>query len=955
MRLNKHIAGRIAGVLVSATLSLTAWAVPAKQGLLTAKMADGSTIKVRIVGDEWGHYYLSEDGYLLTRGADDYFYYSDYDSASGTLKSTGVKASDIALRGTQEKAFVASRSKEVPQELKRMPAQRRYTRQKATAIDGSSQNLKDFPTIGKQKTLAILVQFKDKKFTIDDPEGTFRNFMMEENFTHENGATFSVRDYYTACSGGLFDPEFDVYGPVTLSQNLSYYGGNSAYDGNDERPEEMVIEACELLDDQIDFSEYDRNGDGWVDNVYIFYAGYSEAEGASANSIWPHSWDIWLGAQRRLVLDGVQIGPYGCSQELNYETDELVGIGVFCHEFGHVLGLPDLYSTDYNSLAFTPGDYSLMDSGEYCDNSNTPPYLTAYERWVLGWHTPELIDRAMNGTLPPISSGAAESYMIETTNSNEMYILENRQQQGYDAFIPGHGMLVWHIDYDYDTWYNNSINNISTHQRIDIVEADGLATDETRAGDPFPGTSRITSFTDNSYPSMRDWNGNDLNLPITEIAESEDGVITFKVLGGIFELDAVTVNEISESDITATSLRLTWNSVARANDYLLNLYVMDGADKNYIQRNLPVGNVNQYTITGLQPETTYYATISATDGNHLSAESNVVSATTLEPDFSFYTPTVLEATNVTSDSFVANWGALEGATDYYLSVFDRNNAGEQVENIDFSDAADSFPEGWTTNCNSFIMTDGMFGIAAPSLCMRQTGSYVTSPLYEGEIKEINFWYKGAYMDPSNVLTVSFLREGSSTWEVLDYLDIASQTGNYALYGNGQELSLPSGVRQFRLYYEKTDGSTGGFVYIDDIRVVVEGHDDPIPLDGYSELEVGNELSYTVTGLQPDTEYIYRVRANNGTMYSLYSPDMSVRTTSYGSVGEIGGDNPFTVYENNGQLVVKAAAGSTVSIYSASGINLTNTQIESDGATFDLPQGVYLVKCGNTVKKAIIPE
>ena len=924
---------------------------PCKAG--AAHRGDGRRLyhKSKDSGRRMGHYYVSEDGYLLTRGADDFFYYSDYDSTTGRLKPTTMRATDVKSRKADEKAFVAARSKEMPAGLKRMPAQRRSSAIQKASSTGSSHNLKDFPTIGKQKTLAILVEFKDKKFTVENPESTFKDFMMKEGFTHDNGAHFSVRDYYTACSGGLFDPEFDVYGPVTLPNNLAYYGGNDIY-GNDDKPEQMVIEACQMLDDQIDFSEYDRNGDGWVDNVYIFYAGYSEAEGASANALWPHAWDIWTGAGQRLVLDGVQIGPYGCSQELNIENNKLVGIGVFCHEFGHVLGLPDLYDTGGTGLAFTPGNYSLMDSGEYTDDSNTPPYLTAYERWVLGWHTPELIDRAMNATLPPISAGMVKSYQINTTNPNEMYILENRQQKDYDAYIPGHGMLVWHIDYDQDTWEKNQVNNLSTHQRIDIVEADGLATAETRTGDPFPGTSRITSFTDNSYPSMRDWSGNNLNLPITEIKE-EDGIITFKVLGGIFELDAVTVNEIDESDVTATSIHLAWNSVARANGYLLNLYVMDGADKNYIHRNEPLGNVNQYTVTGLQPETTYYATISATDGNHLSAESNIVSATTLEPDFSFYMPTVLEASSVTSNSFVANWEALEGATEYYLSVFDRNNSGEQVESIDFSDAAGSFPEGWTTNCNSFIMTDGCFGIAAPAITMRQTNTYISSPFYNGEIKEINFWYKGAYMDPTNVLTVSVSSDGDE-WEIIDYPDIASQTSKYALYGEGQVLTLPSGVRQFRIDYAKSDGSSGGFVYIDDIRVVVEGYDDPVAVEGYSELNVGDVLSYEVTGLQPETEYVYRVRGNNGTMYSLYSPDMSVCTSVYASAGNIDGSS-FSVSTLPGKIIVKASAGNAVNIYSASGINIANAQSASGLTAFDLPQGVYLVKCGDSVKKVIVSD
>lgn len=949
MKLYKHTLCRMMALVAFAAIAATAWAIPAKPGLIEVKMADGTTIKVRIVGDEWGHYYLTEDGYLLMRGEDDCFYYSDYEAATGQFTSTGVRATDVSQRTAVEQAFVATRSKQLPASLKQMPLKRRAAKVNRAAAD-NPHNMKDFPTIGSQNVLAILVQFKDKKFTLDDPEAAFGDFMMKEGFTHDNGATFSVRDYYTECSGGLFDPHFDIYGPVTLSRNLAYYGGNDIY-GSDDRPEEMVAEACQLLDDEIDFSQYDRNGDGWVDNVYIFYAGYSEAEGASANAIWPHSWDLWAGAGVRLVLDGVQIGPYGCSQELNIENDKLVGIGVFCHEFGHVLGLPDLYDTEYTGLAFTPGMYSLMDAGEYADDSNTPPYLTAYERWVLGWHEPQLIDRAMNGTLPPIAGGSVTSYMIETTDSTEMYILENRQQQGYDEFIPGHGMLVWHIDFDEDIWRGNSINNLSTHQHIDIVEADGLANEQTRAGDPFPGTAGITSFTDTSYPSMRDWAGNALGLPITEIAE-RDGVITFKVLGGVFELDAVTVNAVE--DVTATSITLSWNSVARAADYLLNLYVMSGAERVYVRRNVSMGNVNRAVVTGLEPETTYYATISATDGSHLSAESNTVSATTLEPDFSFYVPTVLEASGVTDHSFVANWEPLDGATNYFLSVYLRNNSGELIESIDFSEAAGSFPDGWTTNCNSYIMTDGCFGVAAPALSMRQTGSYVASPLYDGEIKEINFWYKGEYMDPTNIMTVSVSPDGSS-WELFDYLDVESQTGNYALYGEGQPLQLPEGTRQFRLYLEKVDGNTGGFVYIDDIRVVVEGTDDPLVVEGYDALDVGNALSHTVTGLMPGTDYVYQVRATDGTLISLDSPQMAVRTSGESGIGGLADDGGAMVYAVDGKVVVETAGGEPVDVYALSGVRVAAVADGGQRVEVDVPRGVYIVKCGGTVAKVLVGD
>lgn len=948
--MKRYLYKGIAFMVFALGLAVNSMAVPAKPGLRTVKLADGSTINVYIKGDERCHYYVSEDGYLLTRGDDDYFYYSDYDKDSGMLKSTSVRATDVGRRTDSEVRFLTTRVKGVTPELVARPGQlaRKAMAMRAVAADEeNAQKLTDFPTLGTQKTLAILVQFKDKKFSVENPEETFKNFMMQKNFSHDNGATFSVHDYYSTCSGGKFDPQFDVYGPVTLSQNLAYYGGNDAY-GNDDKPEQMVREACELLDDQINFADYDLNGDGWVDNVYIFYAGYSEAEGASANSIWPHAWDIWLGAQVRLQLDGVNIGPYGCSQELNIDNDKLVGIGVFCHEFGHVIGLPDIYSTDYNMSSFTPGEYTLMDAGEYNDNSNTPPYLTAYERWVLGWHEPEIIDRAMNATLAPLTDGDSKSFMIKTTDENEMYFLENRQQEGYDKYIPGHGMLVWHIDFDSSTWEGNSVNNISTHQGIDIVEADGKQTEDSRAGDPFPGTSNVTSFTDNTYPSMRDWQGANLNLPITEIAES-DGIITFKVLGGIFELESVTLGELT--DISATSMKVSWNSVPRANDYLLNLYTMDGDDRHFVKQNFSMGNVNEYVIVDLSPETVYYVTVSASDGVHISAESNVVSATTLEPDFSFYMPVVKEATDVTNNSFVANWNALDGATEYIINVYDRNNAGEIIQSIDFSNGLDDFPEGWTTNCKSLIMTEGSFGEAAPSLRMGLGGSYITSPLYNGDIRQISFWHKSAYMGSDNIASVTVTSDGTE-WEVLDFLDISNVGDNYVIYGDGQNIPIKDGISQFRIYFEKPmDGeSTSGFLYIDDIRVVVDGKDEPIPVFGYIDRNVGNTLSCKVTGLSAGTEYMYTIKAYNGEMNSLESVQMNVKTaTSLDSVEK----DAMKVFNCGDGILISSGEGDLVSVYTPAGSLVLSKRLTSDSERLYLDKGVYIVRCGSDCEKVVV--
>lgn len=939
--MKKYILKRGFFAVILSLLVISMYGVPAKHGLITIKQSDGSSIKVRIVGDERFHYYISEDGYLLTRSNSDYFYYSDFDSQTMSLRPTNVRANDVSKRDVSEQKFVATRSKELPASIVSMPKQ--LYRKAAAQKSDNHQKQGEFPTIGTQKSLAILVEFKDKKFTIANPKETFHRFMMEENFSDRNGAHCSVRDYFLESSEGLFDPQFDVYGPVTMPENMAYYGGNNA-SGTDQRPAEMVATACQMLDGEIDFSEYDRNNDGWVDNVYIFYAGYSEAEGASANTIWPHSWDVWLGSQIRVKLDGVYVGPYGCSNELNIDNDNLVGIGVFCHEFGHVLGLPDIYATDYNPLAFTPGKYTLMDAGEYNNNSNTPPLLTAYERWVLGWHTPEIIDRPANITLPSLSSSEKKSYMIKTSNENEMYFLENRQQEGFDEFIPGHGMLVWHIDYDSLDWDNNRVNNLSTHQGIDLVEADGRATVDSRAGDPFPGASGITSFTDNTYPSMRDWNNNPLNLPITEIKET-DGVITFKVLGGIFELGEVSVGD--PADITATSFLLKWSSVSRANEYLVSVYTLVDQKKVYVHRNISVGNINRYVVTGLSPLTEYYATVTASDGLNLSEESEAVQITTLEPDFSFYVPRVLPASEIKSNGFVANWELLKEATSYSLSVFKTLNSGMITENLDFSDGISGIPQKWTTNCNSVLVAEGFYGVSAPSMRMGVNGSYITSPLYNGTIKNISFWYKGQYFGTDNVVSVSVFN--GREWRVLDFLNLTSGEDKFAVYGEEEEIPIGEDICQFRVFFEKV---SDGFVYLDDIHVTVESKDQPQLVPGYDRLNVMNVGSYKVVGLDPETTYMYVVKASDGTKESLTSPQEFVTTLDGSNISQ-GQSVKFNVINDGRLITVTAPQNSKLEVYSLSGMLIKNIILQHEQTYITLDKGAYILKCDNKAIKTII--
>ena len=450
-----------------------------------------------------------------------------------------------------------------------------------------------YPTTGVQKGLVILVEYTNKKFTVENPREAFDRMMNEKDYS-ENGGTGSARDYFIASSNSQFQPEFDVYGPIQLAHAMSYYGANDAY-GNDKAPEEMVIEACQQLDDVIDFKEYDRDNDGQIDNVYVFYAGFGEATGGSSSTVWPHSSDIYDEKLKDIELDGVRLNHYACSNELD-QKKQMVGIGTFCHEFSHVLGLPDLYSTDYYVPSFTPDSWILMDRGPYNNNGKTPPYYSIYERYALGWITPQEIGKPADIKLDNISKNVG--YIIKTDNENEYFLLENRQQEGWDKYIPGHGMLIWHIDYNQEVWDLNAVNNIPSHQYVDIEEADAIQTDETRAGDTFPGTSNVTSFTDDTNPSMKTWKGNGLNKPITDI-EEKDGIIRFKISGGD---DTSIMNTWAANDITVnvedSKLIVTSNNPEKLPLYIMDIqgHILDKSEITAGTYSFPISDRGTYIV-----------------------------------------------------------------------------------------------------------------------------------------------------------------------------------------------------------------------------------------------------------------------------------------------------------------------------------------------------------------------
>lgn len=529
--------------LLAATVTLAAAAVPAKRGVLSVTQPDGTEMPVLLMGYEFHHIYLTVDSLPLTTGADGFMQYALYDDNTGRLRASGVRASaDARLRSTAEHEVIATLTPCATRAAMLSP-KKKSQRRRAIAQGGLGLFDSSFPVKGDVKALVILVNYKDVKFQTPDPSAYFSDMLMKQGFS-EYGATGSAYDYFFDNSDGQFRPQFDCYGPVDLPNNRSYYGGNNSND-EDKAPEEMIIHAVELLDDEVDFSQYDTDDDGFVDNVYVFYAGRGEADGGGTNSVWPHSYNIYWGAGRICQADGVMFDYYACSNEWDGAKPD--GIGTFVHEFSHVMGLPDLYDVDYKNAKYvTPGAWSVLDMGNY-NNSRTPAAYGAFERNALGWNEPRVLDGPADIELEHIL-GSNESCLIPTEKDTEFFLLENRQKKGWDAYVPGAGMLIWHIDYNSRVWQNNEVNINRSHQYVDIVEAGGTANNGINSAMrsyTFPGSKNVTSFTSSTTPALESWAGKAINLPITDIKES-DGKISFKVAGGSAGIDGIEA-DMSES------------------------------------------------------------------------------------------------------------------------------------------------------------------------------------------------------------------------------------------------------------------------------------------------------------------------------------------------------------------------------------------------------------------------
>lgn len=646
-----------------------AYSAPAPRTLITVTQPDGTILRVYQKGDEFFHYAVSTDGYVLLPDEKDFLTYAVPDQ-SGALRAGSIIAANPEKRTDRDKLYLKSLSPGLAFSKSQLDiamqkrVQRASTNQMGLRSANATGLINSYKTSGVSKSLVILVNFSDVKFGTANTAAAYTDMLNKEGY-QDGLHVGSSRDYFLYNSGGLFTPNFTVIGPVTLPETQAYYGQNDS-NGNDIHPALMVKEACELAAASVDFSIFDNDNNGSVDNVYVFYAGKGEADGGGSKAIWPHSWTL-SGESLSLKLNGKNIQTYSCSSEL-VNAGTRAGIGTFTHEYNHILGLPDLYDSDYsvNGQSFNLEEWSIMAYGLYNGDGCVPPSMSILERSLLGWAAPIELNYPTSIHFSDFGS-TNKGYIIHTNDENEYFLLENRQQNVniWDSYLLHHGMLIYHIDkrsrdritattaegtmmtYTFaDLWSNNLVNAIAGHECADLVEADNIRVPFTEngyiksvKGDPFPGSTNVRSFTDETVPSMRTWNGTTLGKPITAISEN-NGVVSFDFMGGFSITPPVA---LQATEVQNYSFKAHWKPLLNTTGYVLNVYKIEITTSGDTVKTLLPEYENSvvkdtfYLVNDLEDITTYCYDVRGTN-NELFTEysQSVFLNTTKATDLTYY-------------------------------------------------------------------------------------------------------------------------------------------------------------------------------------------------------------------------------------------------------------------------------------------------------------------------------
>lgn len=548
---------RISTILVCATLCATAMAVPAEPGVHKITNPDGSVVEVMCFGDERFSFLTDSEGQRIL----------ERDSRGFVVEAV--------REGRQLKASNAA-------DIERLRAEEGQRR--LPPLDDMGRST--FPTTGCVKGVVVLLNYSDTKFSIDDPVGTITKMCNEPGYDLY-GSRGSVKDYFHDSSNGKFDPSFDVYGPVELPETSEYYtGGYRA-----QKFHEAAGYAIKALDDEVDFTQYDYDGDGVVDNVFFFFAGHGQNDTYDTTRVWPHQDDyrryVNSGKVDAVSVDGKEFATYACSCELKgslpkgAEEPWLDGIGVFVHEFGHVFGLPDLYDTGVVFIPTrSPGKWSVMDTGEYNGYAACPPRYSAYEQWFCHWLEMEDMKegeryelRTMSDTdTPRALSQRVPKSAGSNDYHNEWFFFETRTNDNWDSALDEEGLVIWRVNFDADKWASNKVN-VNSKPCVELIQPNRSKNHYTWPGSerqynficPGVGTSLTPANTSHNFSMLID----DIRLNL-ETKSVSFGYNCVERGDEVTEFDDLVVVDHELRNFT-----IRWKPVEGATDYLLTVNCYD--------------------------------------------------------------------------------------------------------------------------------------------------------------------------------------------------------------------------------------------------------------------------------------------------------------------------------------------------------------------------------------------
>ena len=512
-------------------LGLAGRAIPADKTPVLVTQSDGTMLTLMLVGDEFFHYNTTVDGYTVLRNQHGSYEYARRDGDH--LRLSGTLAHDPGSRTQAEEQLLEQTGKHV-RSLQGV-LRGRKSRAKVDGPSGHSLPWRE-PVVdyANFRGLIILINYTDRQFMVNEPHDFYDKMVNEEGFDHfvfngrRQNCTGSMHDYFKDQSGGIFAPTFDIVGPINIDYACTAHNGT-------ENSGEIFKAAVDAADAMVDFSQYDNNGDGVIDMVYFLVAGYSaNYNGNNGGYLWPHqSWLFDWYNNQWYEYDGVTMGRYASSTEIyGWESQGNpmpLGIGTMCHEFSHVLGLPDLYDTNYSDQgqSHDPGEWDIMASGGSNNYGRTPCAYSIWERYALGWSQPQEVAAEGSFELRYVGN-TGDGLILRTPVQGEFFMLDNRQRIKWDAYLPGHGMLIARVDStNRRAWQSNKVNADPSHNYYELLRA-GNGTSGSNSSDPFPGAMSITTVDNFTQPSLKTWAGLDNPFRICNITEA-DGTVTLDV------------------------------------------------------------------------------------------------------------------------------------------------------------------------------------------------------------------------------------------------------------------------------------------------------------------------------------------------------------------------------------------------------------------------------------------